>query len=94
MSWKSLIIGCAVGAGAGLLLAPATGRTTRAKIRDKATGMGHDVSDFVNAKSRHLSNKMKGYQHKAAEATQKIKELVGREQDQAHEMAMAGETTI
>jgi gas vesicle protein len=96
MSWKSLIIGCMVGAGAGLILAPASGRTTRAKIRDKAVGVGHDVSDFVGSKSRHVANKVKGYQHKAVQATEKVKELVGagRDKTQQPEMAMSGEPTI
>jgi gas vesicle protein len=97
MSWKSLIIGCvagaAIGAGAGMLYAPASGRATRAKIRDKAVGMGHDVAEFVDSKKTHLTNKMEGYKAKARKATEKLQSMVHAETDQ-REMAMAGEPTV
>ena len=97
MSWKSMIIGCvagaALGACAGMLYAPASGRTTRAKIRDKAVGMGHDVADYVEGKKQHLTNKMQGYKARALKATEKIQNMVHKGADQ-NEMAMAGEPTI
>jgi gas vesicle protein len=93
MSLKSIILGACVGAGVALLYAPASGRTTRAKIRDKAVGVGHDVGDFVEGKTKHLANKMEGYKAKARQATQKIQDMMGREADE-REMAMTGEPTI
>lgn len=55
--------GLIVGALAGLLLAPQSGRRTRALIRDKAVKLSHDVADFTDKKARHTANKMKGYVH-------------------------------
>jgi gas vesicle protein len=93
MSLKSILLGACVGAGVALLYAPATGRTTRAKIRDKATGMGHDVTEFVEGKKRHLTNKMEGYKAKARGATEKLHDMMGSEADH-REMSMAGDPTI
>jgi gas vesicle protein len=64
-SMVTLLGGAAVGAAVALLVAPSTGRRTRALIRDKAVKYRHDVSDFVDRKSRHLANKARGYAHKA-----------------------------
>ena len=95
MSLKSILFGACVGAGVALLYAPATGQTTRARIRDKAVGMGHDVSEFVEGKKRHLTNKMEGYKSKARKATEKLHDMMGQsESSDQREMAMAGEPNI
>ncbi|MBI2843270.1 MAG: YtxH domain-containing protein [Armatimonadetes bacterium] len=60
-AWLGL--GVVAGAVAGLLLAPESGRRTRALIRDKGIKYSHDVADFADKKSRHMANKMKGYAH-------------------------------
>lgn len=97
MTWKSLIIGAVggavVGACAGILYAPATGRATRAKIRDKAVGIGHDVAEFVDGKQTHLTNKMQGYKAKARRATEGIRNMMGSKVEQ-NDMAMVGEPSI
>jgi gas vesicle protein len=64
-SMVTLLGGAAVGAAVALLVAPSTGRRTRALIRDKAVKYSHDVGDFMDRKSRHLANKARGYAHKA-----------------------------
>jgi Gas vesicle protein len=93
MSWKSMIFGACVGAGVALLFAPARGSTTRAKIRDKAVGMGHDVQDYVEGKSRHISNKMEGYKAKARGIADRVQNMMGSHME-SDDMAMAGEPTI
>jgi gas vesicle protein len=59
------IAGLAAGAAGGILLAPQTGRHSRAFIRDKTVKYSHDVSDFAGKKSRHVANKARGYAHVA-----------------------------
>jgi len=59
----SFILGAIVGAAAGLLFAPQTGRRSRALIRDKAVRYSHDGVEFADKKSRHLANKARGYAH-------------------------------
>jgi len=93
MSLKSIIFGACVGAGVALLCAPASGTITRARIRDKAKGMSHDVSEYVEGKTKHLSNKMEGYKAKARKATERIHEMMGHEVEDTRAV-MAGEPTI
>lgn len=62
------VIGVAAGAATGLLLAPQSGRRTRAMLRDKTVKYSHDVSDFSTKKSRHVVNKFHGYAHNVREA--------------------------
>ena len=57
------ILGAVVGAVACLLLAPQTGRRTRALIRDKTTKYLRDIAHFADRKSKHLANKARGYAH-------------------------------
>ena len=59
--WLGLGLIC--GGIAGLLLAPDSGRHTRALVRDKSVKYSHDVADLANKKSRHVANKVKGYTH-------------------------------
>ena len=96
MSLKSIIlgtcVGACVGAGLGILYAPASGRATRAKIRDKAVGMSHDVTDFVDSKKQHLANKVEGYKAKARKALDSVQEMVAAEADE-REPVMAGDRT-
>lgn len=63
MRFFNFIFGLAVGVAAGMLLAPDSGKRNRAIIKDKATKYSHDTVDFVDKKSRHLANKVKGYAH-------------------------------
>lgn len=63
MKLGSLLTGIVIGAAAGLLLAPQSGRRTRALIRDKATKYSHDIGDYAGKKSRHMANKARGYAH-------------------------------
>ncbi len=58
----------AAGAALGMLFAPATGRRSRALVRDKLVHAGHRVSDYTTGKAHHLGNMAKGYYHVAAKA--------------------------
>ena len=93
MSWKSMLFGACVGAGVALLYAPAKGSTTRAKIRDKAVGMGNDVSEYVEGKTRHISNKMEGYKAKARGMADRVHDMMGSHSESS-DMALTGEPTI
>jgi gas vesicle protein len=42
-TWSAFVIGAAVGAAAALILAPATGRDTRAYLRRRGNELGHDA---------------------------------------------------
>jgi gas vesicle protein len=44
-TWTAFVIGAAVGAAAALILAPATGRDTRAYLRRRGNELGRDAMD-------------------------------------------------
>jgi gas vesicle protein len=73
---KKFLIGAMMGAGLALLYAPMTGAQTRAKIRDKANGLTNDMTDLVEQKTKHMSNKMEGYKAKVRTVVDQIKEMV------------------
>ena len=77
----AMLGGAALGAGAALLLAPQTGRATRARIRDKAVKYSNDVTDFAQSKASHLRNKMTGYRHMAGDLAEKAQDLPQKAQD-------------
>jgi gas vesicle protein len=66
-----LIGGAVVGAAAALLFAPRSGAATRSLLRDKATHLGKEATEFAEGKGKHLRNKMEGYAHAAQDLTQK-----------------------
>jgi len=70
----------ALGAALGMLFAPATGRRSRALIKDKLTKAGHRVADYSTSTARHVRNKAKGYYHDALS-------MVRRRSEQAAEKA-------
>jgi gas vesicle protein len=79
---RGFLIGAACGVGIALLYAPMTGRRTRALLRDKAVKAGHDTTDFIEGKKRHVTNKMEGYRHKAREMVRNITDsLPGTDRD-------------
>lgn len=67
---KILAILGGIGAGAAVMyfMDPERGRTRRAMIRDKATGLSNDIQGAVGAKSRDLSNRAHGLLHEAKSA--------------------------
>lgn len=68
------MLGGLFGAILALLYAPANGRTTRTKLRDKARKTQHDVSDFVQKKRKHYGNKLLGIKHDMGKLTEKTRE--------------------
>ncbi|MFN3649609.1 MAG: YtxH domain-containing protein [Armatimonadota bacterium] len=78
--------GAIVGAGAALLLAPQSGRSTRSFLKQKATKYAHEIQDFTESKTRHLRNKAKGIRHTSEEAMEKSQEMI----DRGREMVGAG----
>lgn len=86
----ALLGGAAVGAGAAILFAPQSGRATRAFLRDKATKYTHDATDFVDSKSRHLKNKMKGYRHEAQNMMSRGEQLINQGREKIDEIKSQG----
>ena len=75
--------GVILGAAAGLLLAPQSGRRTRSLIKDKSVKYSHDIADFTDKKSRHYANKIRGYMHEIKDAvTGKVKEVEEKAEEQ------------
>ena len=92
---KKFLYGALIGAGVALLYAPASGRSTRSKIRDKAVGLGNDATDFVNSKKQHLTNKMEGVKAKVRGMADHMKDMMpAHEEDMDRDMAMSGEPVI
>jgi gas vesicle protein len=75
-----VIVSLAVGAAAAYMLDPDRGRTRRAIARDKAVAATSRMNDALEGKSRHWSNRARGY---LAEA----RGLFGRGRRAAHDVA-------
>lgn len=67
---KILTILGGLGAGAALMyfMDPERGRTRRAKVQDKFTGLSNDLQRSIEGKSKDLSNRAKGLLHEAKSA--------------------------
>jgi hypothetical protein len=59
-----------LGAGAALMyfMDPERGRTRRAHMQDKMTGMSNDLRQGIEGRSKDLSNSAKGLLHEAKSA--------------------------
>lgn len=77
MKFLFFVCGLLVGAAVGVLLAPQSGRATRAFLRDKTVKYSNDVSDFTTGKAKHIANKARGYAHDVKKALASI----GRRED-------------
>jgi gas vesicle protein len=79
-STLALIVGGSVGAGAALLYAPQSGRTTRAMIRAKGIMLQDRVTEDMNlARLRiegRLDNIAIGARHKVAEISDRLQDTV------------------
>lgn len=82
MRFRDFLFGMLVGAAAGILFAPESGRRSRALIKDKTVKYSHDATDYVDRKSRHLANKAKGYGHEMKDA---YKRMTGRVKEEIEE---------
>ncbi len=51
-TWSAFVIGAAIGAAAALILAPASGRDTRAYLRRRGNELGHDAMERGRELSR------------------------------------------
>jgi gas vesicle protein len=79
------LLGGILGALLGVLFAPANGRTTRAKIKDKANKFQNEFSDYVDKKSKHLGNKMQGLNHELSKFSEQAKDKSEELKQQAKE---------
>lgn len=67
---KLLTILGGLGAGAALMyfMDPERGRTRRAQVQDKMTGISNDLREGIEGRSKDLSNRAKGLLHEAKSA--------------------------
>lgn len=61
------LLGACAGAAVALLCAPMTGKTARAKLKDKAQHKVGDLTTLLEKKKRHVSNQLLGIEHKMSE---------------------------
>jgi len=74
---RGFLFGMCLGAIAGVLYAPATGNRTRSLLRDKYTKYSNDIPEFIDQKSRDLSNRMEGVKHDLDGMLTQAKEQAG-----------------
>jgi gas vesicle protein len=91
---KKFIWGLLIGAGAALLYAPATGATTRSRIRDKANKLANDTTEFVEGKTQHLMNKMEGVKAKARSLMERNMDGQDTDRTMDRDMVMTGDSSI
>lgn len=78
--WLWLLLGVGIGAAVGVLLAPTTGRRSRALIKDKLVHGAHvagDAGEAITRKATDLSNRAQGVVH----------ETIGSRSDGSGELA-------
>jgi hypothetical protein len=63
--WSGLMIGMALGALAMYAMDPRQGKRRRHEARDKLYSTSLKTRRLIDAKSRHFSNRAKGFQVKA-----------------------------
>jgi gas vesicle protein len=87
---KKFLCGMLIGAGVALMYAPASGSTTRAKMRDKGQKMAHDTAEYIDGKSHHLMNKMEGMKAQARHWAERVKDMLPTSEHMERDPDMAG----
>jgi len=85
------LFGACAGAALALLYAPATGRSTRAKLKEKARKAQHKLGDLrslAEQKERHMANQMLGIEHKLCEFGDKAGDKVAVLKDKMCELKL------
>jgi gas vesicle protein len=82
--WKGTIIGAAIGAVAGLLLAPRSGRETREQIKGKVLGTYQDVLDRLERMGEEMNGRVESLKEAA-------KELKGEAREESQELIRRAE---
>jgi gas vesicle protein len=70
--------GVAVGAIAGVLLAPASGKKTRKRIMNKTKDYAGDLKDQLNDLKDNVSHKFNGYLEDAKEVIDRNEKLIAK----------------
>ena len=70
--------GVAVGAIAGVLLAPASGKKTRKRIMNKTKDYAGDLKDQLNDLKNNVSHKFNGYLEDAKEVIDRNEKLIAK----------------
>jgi gas vesicle protein len=70
--------GIAVGAIAGVLLAPASGKKTRKRIMNKTKDYAGDLKDQLNDLKDNVSHKFNGYLEDAKEVIDRNEKLIAK----------------
>ena len=60
----NLLLSALIGAVVALLYAPTNGRTSRARLRDKAKKYGRQAAGLMGKKGRDMKNRLEGARHK------------------------------
>ncbi len=68
------LVGGAVGAAIGMLLAPRSGAETRALIREEFETRSREASDCLREKSDRLKEKAEAFRDKMSELTEEFEE--------------------
>jgi gas vesicle protein len=67
------LCGATAGAIAGILLAPQSGRATRAAIKDKSMKYSNDVSEFAGGRAKNVAGKAKVYANGVKKALKSVR---------------------
>jgi gas vesicle protein len=88
--WKGTLVGAAVGAVAGLLLAPKSGKETQADLRQAARGVAGDLDRRATEVWSDLTGRIDDLKEAAqdltGEARQESQELIARAELLKHEL--------
>ena len=80
--WKGTLIGVALGAAAGLLLAPKSGKETREDLKGKVKGTYQDIQARLEAMSDEMNGRVESLKEVAkdlkGEAKEESQELIRR----------------
>jgi gas vesicle protein len=80
--WKGTLVGVVLGAAAGILLAPKSGKETQEDIKRKVKGTYHDIQQRLEAMSEEMSGRVESLREAAkdlkGEAREESQELIRR----------------
>ena len=82
---EGLVFGGLVGVGTALLLAPASGKETRAEIRFESNALRHRGQVYRDDKQRQVKKVIKQRQKEVAQAQARLSEAIGEGKESLRE---------